>query len=221
MRRWTGSCRCDSAEFARCRVPRHPDASNGRLRSASRSGSVTDPPYRLCDRIRADALEAFDAEAVDYLLKPFEQERFTRAIGRVRRAIHTGVPSHQAVANVLRALTGSQRYLRRIAVKHGSRVAFIQSADVDWLEATGNYVTVHVGRESHLIREPIANLQEKLDPSRFVRVHRCAIVNLDRVREVTPWSRGEQAIILLYGTRIPIGRAFRAHLQRLPANEPR
>lgn len=125
------------------------------------------------------------------------------------------------MANVLRALTGSQRYLRRIAVKHGSRVAFIQSADVDWLEATGNYVTVHVGRESHLIREPIANLQEKLDPSRFVRVHRCAIVNLDRVREVTPWSRGEQAIILLNGTRIPIGRAFRAHLQGLLANEPR
>ena len=151
------------------------------------------------------AVQAFERDAVDYLLKPFDDERFQQALARVRRDRvadgRAGAPLPQIVASAAR-----RRVVRRFAVKTGGRIVFIRADDVSWLEATGNYVTMHAGAESHLIRDSMVNLEAKLDPSRFVRIHRSAIVNLDRVRELTPWDRGEQAVRLDDGTQLPIGR---------------
>jgi two-component system, LytTR family, response regulator len=148
------------------------------------------------------AVAAFERDAADYLLKPFDDERFRQAIDRVRRdlAIDSSAPV--------------RRSARRLAIKSGGRVLFVRLEDVSWFEAAGNYVTVHVGRESYLVRESMTRLAARLDPDRFVRIHRSAIVNLDRVKELQPWVRGEQMLLLDNGTQIAVGRAFRINLER-------
>jgi two-component system LytT family response regulator len=148
------------------------------------------------------AVAAFERDAADYLLKPFDDERFHQAVDRVRRDL--AVDSGPAVRGTM----------RRLAIRTGGRVLFARLDDVSWFEAAGNYVTVHVGRESYLVRESMTRLAERLDPARFVRVHRSAIVNLDRVRELQPWVRGEQMLLLDNGTQIAVGRAFRSNLER-------
>jgi two-component system LytT family response regulator len=163
------------------------------------------------------AVRAFDAQAIDYLLKPFDEDRFARALERARKDLQ-----HASAQAGLRALlesleTGSRR-LRRLVVKSGGRVSFLRTADADWFEASGNYVAVHVGRESHLLRITMNALEPRLDRDQFVRIHRSTIVNLDRVKELQPWFRGEQMLVLADGTQLPVGRAFRERLRRLLDN---
>jgi two-component system LytT family response regulator len=143
------------------------------------------------------AVAAFERDAADYLLKPFDDERFREAIDRVRRD--------------LAPLTSR---VKRLAIRTGGRIVFVRVDDVSWFEAAGNYVTVHVGRESYLVRESMTRLASRLDREKFVRVHRSAIVNLDRVKELQPWIRGEQMLLLDNGTQVAVGRAFRGNLGR-------
>ena len=161
------------------------------------------------------AVRAFDAGAVDYLLKPFDEERFRRALARVRR--DRGTPGHfiEGLDRVMTHLRQEGRFCERIAAYAGTRLILVQSQEVDWFEATGNYVTLHVGREQLLLRSTLAALETKLNPVRFVRLHRSAIVNVERIRELLPWSRGEQVILLRDGTRLTIGRAFRDRVAAL------
>lgn len=158
------------------------------------------------------ALQAFDAGALDYLLKPFDEERFRRALARVRREVATPADASAALGNVMANLRRPRGYAERLVVNTSGRVVFLKVEDIDWLEAAGNYVMIHAGREKHLMRDTLRALEERLDPQRFVRLHRSAIVNIERLRELLPWSRGEQVAVLRDGTQLTIGRAFRERL---------
>jgi two-component system LytT family response regulator len=158
------------------------------------------------------AIQAFDAQAIDYLLKPFDEPRFRQALNRARRELEGRTSSERALSKLLESVRGEQRYLQRLVAKSAGRVLFLKLGDIDWLEATGNYVTLHAGKESHMLRATMNSLEPRLDPAEFVRIHRSSIVNLDRVREMQPLFRGEQVLILKDGTQLGVGRAYRAKL---------
>ena len=105
------------------------------------------------------------------------------------------------------------RFLDRLMVKHDGRVFFVKVSDVDWFEASGNYVRVHTGKVSHLIRETMHHVEAQLDPSMFVRIHRAVIVNIDRIKELQPWFAGDYVVILRDGRQLKLSRTYREHLQ--------
>jgi len=163
-------------------------------------------------------LQAFDVHALDYLLKPFDEVRVQLTLARVRKQLQTQAKDHAALRDLLSAVRSDRRYLQRLAVTHLDRLIFVRTVDIDWLEAAGNYVTVHAGRECYLIRETLNALEARLDPQHFLRLHRSTIVNIDRVRQLSPWARGEQAAVLADGTQLTVGRAYRARLAALISN---
>lgn len=165
------------------------------------------------------ALRAFDAQALDYLLKPFDEDRFRRALDRVRRELEKPAQARADLQEVMRAVRPERRrFLQRVVVTTAGRLVFLKATEIDWLEASGNYVTLHVGRETYLLRETLTAFDEKLDPEQFVRLHRSAIVNVERIRQLLPWSRGEQMAVLHDGTQLTIGRAFRPRLLGMMSN---
>jgi two-component system LytT family response regulator len=150
------------------------------------------------------ALRAFDANALDYLLKPVDQGRFDRTMQRIRRhwqGLQVSDPASPAVAG---------RWLQRISVHVGEHIRVVTTDAIDWIRAEGNYVRIHADGTAHLHRETMRNLQETLDPSRFLRIHRGVIVNVDRVQEVHPLFNGNAEIVLRDGTRLALSRRFRA-----------
>jgi two-component system, LytTR family, response regulator len=165
------------------------------------------------------ALRAFDAQALDYLLKPFDEDRFRRALARVRKELQRPAQATADLQKVMQAVRPERRkFLQRVVATSAGRLVFLKTAEIDWLEASGNYVTVHAGRDTYLLRETLTAFDQKLDPGQFVRLHRSAIVNVERIRQLLPWSRGEQVAVLQDGTQITIGRAFRQRLLTLMSN---
>lgn len=163
------------------------------------------------------ALKAFDAHALDYLLKPYDAERFRSAIERARtqlRARRFGDVEGQLAA-LLTELRGQREYLERIVVRSGGRILILRVDDIDWLEAASNYVRIHAGGRQYLLRETMSNLEARLDPGRFVRIHRSTMVRLDRVRELEPLFQGDYVLILEDGTRLTSSRGYRDRLQGL------
>jgi two-component system LytT family response regulator len=168
------------------------------------------------------ALKAFEFHALDYLLKPFSRERFRSALDRareeVRRRRREGGPggSDELVA-LIRELREAGRRPQRLVVRDGGRVTFLQVEEIDWVESAGNYLRIHVGPDAHLIRGTIKTCAERLDSESFVRISRSTIVNLDRVRAVHPWTRGELVVVLRDGTQLPTtgdhGRRLRERLK--------
>ena len=157
----------------------------------------------------AYALKAFEVHAVDYLLKPFDEARFLVALGRARERL---AGAREGLDRRLDALLADLRpptHLERLAIRRGDRTLFVDVASIDWLEAADNYVKVHALGTRHLIRETLKTLEAQLDPRRFARIHRSAIVNLDRVREVRVLPRGDHAVRLASGTEIMLGRGYR------------
>lgn len=165
------------------------------------------------------ALAAFDAAAVDYLLKPFSDERFAEAITRVRRILATpGRPAapEPSLRDLLRSLPAAGRPpLRRIPVQTGERVLFVDVAEIQWLEAEDVYVRLHAAGESHLLRSSLAGLLERLEPGRFVRVHRSAAVALDALVAVHPLFRGAYELELRGGARVRSSRGYRQAVRSL------
>jgi two-component system LytT family response regulator len=171
------------------------------------------------------ALRAFDVHALDYLLKPFDDERFYQALDRARAhlrdqdaaALRRRLRDFLSHANDLHGGASisnhERRRLTRIVVKDGDRILFLRVDDVDWIEAADYYAKIHVGGSAYLIRETLANLEQQLDPERFVRIHRSTIVNLDRVQEMQPWFHGAFVVILVDGTELRLSRSRREHLQ--------
>jgi len=157
------------------------------------------------------AIRAFDVHAVDYLLKPFDEDRFRTALGRARSRLgeRRADTLDQRLEAVLSALRAREQYADRLLVKSEGRVTVVQVEDVDWIEAADNYARVHTARGRYLVREPIKSLERKLDPRHFARVHRSAIVNLARVRELQPMFGGEYVIILSTGTKLTLSRGYR------------
>ena len=162
------------------------------------------------------ALRAFEAHALDYLLKPIDDDRFATAVERVRRRVTEREES--AVARRLVALmqevggddTASPS---RIVIRDRDRVLLIDVSDIDWVGADGDYVRIHAAGKNHLLRETMAAMEERLNPATFVRIHRSAIVNVDRIRELRPYSSREYAVILRDGTRLRLSRRYRDRLR--------
>ena len=163
------------------------------------------------------AVQAFEANALDYLLKPFDRERFRASLERARDRRRISPSSLDAALLArLESLTARPpaRYVTRLVARVGWRMRFLPVEDIDYLTAEGNYVAVHVGKQSHLTRETMAALEEKLDPGQFLRAHRSFIVRLDRIEEVEPLPPGEYVFVLRDGTRLTTGRSYRAQVQR-------
>ena len=152
------------------------------------------------------ALDAFEANAVDYLVKPFSQDRLDRALGRVRRFIE-GKGAARPMGH------GARRWRERFGVRVRGEVVFIKVSTIDWIGAAGNYVRLYAGTESHLLRDSLQNLATELDPATFLRVHRSAIVNIERVRKLVPAADGSLSIVLHNATAIPLGPTYHAGLE--------
>jgi two-component system LytT family response regulator len=161
------------------------------------------------------ALRAFEVHALDFLLKPFDEARFRRALARAKDRIAKQRPA--SVDRRLDALLESfrrSRGLERLAVQSGGRVFLLRTEDVDWFAAAGNYVRAHVRGELHLLRRSLSSLEEELDAARFVRIHRSLLVNLERVVALEPARHGAFVVVLRDGTRLTTSRAHGARLQR-------
>ncbi|HEX8071282.1 MAG TPA: response regulator [Pyrinomonadaceae bacterium] len=176
------------------------------------------------------ALKAFEYHALDYLLKPFDDARFEKALRQAklqveqreikdlsRRLIALLAEREGRSAHAPEAAppAAAPQYLTRLMLKTGGRIFFLRVEEIDWIGAEDYYVKLHVGRKGHLLRETMNELETKLDPARFVRIHRSSIVNLDRVRELHQHFNGEYVVVLHDGTELKLSRGRREHLQRL------
>jgi two-component system, LytTR family, response regulator len=163
------------------------------------------------------AIRAFETHALDYLLKPFNQERLHRALERVKAEL-LKAHEHTVKARILDLLGKTKpepNQLRRLVIRTGGRVVFLELDEVDWIEAAANYVKLHVGKESFLLREGIGHISAKLDPQRFVRIHRSSIVNVSRIRELQPCDSGEYIAVLRDGKELSCSRGCRPQLLKL------
>lgn len=183
------------------------------------------PPVVFVTAFDQHALRAFEVQALDYLLKPFDQDRFRGALSRVRhqidsqengalgkkllalvRGMHTDTPTDAPAAT-------AEKKSDRMVVKSGGRLFFLRADEIDWVEAAGNYVRLHVGAESHLLRETMNSIETRLNPDLFFRIHRSRIVNIERIKELQPWFNGEYVVILRNGTKLTLSRGYREKLQ--------
>lgn len=186
------------------------------------------------------AQRAFDVHAVDYVLKPVDDERFRAAFDKARRQRANAQAAERlgelletvrrladggsaepkvdagngAAAGAAAPANGGGRYASRILVKQDGRMFFVKTTEIDWIEADRNYVRLHVGKTAHTIRERISHLEETLDPRLFARIHRSTIVNLNRVREMQQWFSGDYVVILEDGTRLRLSRHYRDRVEK-------
>ncbi len=162
------------------------------------------------------AVRAFDAHAVDYLLKPFDGARFRTAIERARAALGEGDEQIGLLALREHASRGDA-YPDRLIIKDTGRIYFVPVADVDWIEGARNYVRLHAGKEQHLLRRSLSEVGELLDPRQFARIHRSTIVNVARIREMQPWFSGDYLVILHSGAQLKMTRSHRDLLESNPS----
>jgi two-component system, LytTR family, response regulator len=164
------------------------------------------------------AVRAFDACALDYLLKPIDDERFKTAVLRAQTRLSQN--RDQLLSEKIAELLANLRpkpvvanALARFVVKSGGHIFFVKADEIDWIEALGDYVRLHTGAKSHLLRDTLTAVESKLD-ARFLRIHRSTIVNVDRIKELHPYFNGEYAILLQDGTELKSGRSYRERLRR-------
>jgi two-component system, LytTR family, response regulator len=161
------------------------------------------------------ALRAFEVRALDYLLKPFSVDRFRSALAHARAQLshrHATTIGRQLL-DLLPSITRPAPHRDRLVVKSSGRIYFVRITDIDWCEAAGNYVRLHVGSQTHLVRDTMAHVESDLDPTQFVRIHRSAIVNVDRIQELQSSFGGEYIVLLRDGTRLTLSRGYREGLQ--------
>ena len=168
------------------------------------------------------AVRAFDINALDYLLKPYDEPRFSAALDRARAQLKLDRDERQEfeqrMMSALSELRG-EGYIDRLAVKSGDQIVLVDVNDIDWIEAAGKHVRIHAGSSEHLLREPLQHLQDRLDPRKFARIHRSTIINLDAVQSLEPAFHGEFRVSLKDGTELTMSRGYRAKLRERFGNQ--
>jgi two-component system LytT family response regulator len=179
------------------------------------------------------ALRAFEVHALDYLLKPFSDDRFRESLERAKAQVRHGrlgqlsrklqalldtygatpPAASGAAAPAATPLPEPRAYLERLVVKSGGKVTLLRVGEIEWIDADGDYARIHVGKAWHLLRETMKRLEQQLDPARFVRIHRSTIVNLEKVKELQPFFRGEYVAVLQNGVTLKLSRGYRANLE--------
>jgi two-component system LytT family response regulator len=163
------------------------------------------------------ALAAFDANALDYLLKPFGKARFDRALARARERLaeHPDRNLMECLLRTIDSLSAEKNYLDRLPVTENGRILFVKTREIQWIESAGNYARLHVASRSHQVRQTLSNLHCKLNPKEFVRIHRSTIVNLQYVKEVHPWFHGYHVVLLESGQTLRMSRYQQQVAERL------
>jgi two-component system LytT family response regulator len=163
------------------------------------------------------AIQAFEVHALDYLLKPFDTERFEEAISRAKAQIQQdrNRTLNKGLYALLEEMKTPPRYLERLVIKASGRVFFLKTEEIDWIEAQGKYVSIHAGKEEHLVREGMNTLENELDPKKFVRIHKSTIVNVDRIQQLQTWFHGDYRLILHNVTTLTLSRRYRQRLDEL------
>jgi len=166
------------------------------------------------------ALQAFDVNALDYLLKPYNRERFRKAVERARAQLSNAPTGelNERLLSLLENFKTEPRHLERLMIKSSGRVFFLRTEEIDWIEAEGNYLRLHVGRDAHLLRETMNRLAAKLDNGKFLRIHRSTLVNIERIKELQPLFSGDYVVILRDGKQLTLSRSYRDKLLELFEN---
>ncbi|MBI4852144.1 MAG: response regulator transcription factor [Acidobacteria bacterium] len=157
------------------------------------------------------AIKAFEIQALDYLLKPFDEERFQEALKRALTKTSNQDQLTQ-INDLLLTLKNKQKYLQRILLKTNNRMIVLKTDDINWIDAEEKYVNLHAGKHTYLHRENISSLEQQLDPEKFIRIHRSNIINIDFLQEITPWTHGDYVITLKDGTKLNLGRNYKDRL---------
>lgn len=167
------------------------------------------------------AVQAFEINALDYLLKPVIEERFVKALVRAKSRIYsnTTIDRNRQIMGLIETIASSPKYLKRLAVRAAAKTVFVDVEDVDWMGAAENYVELHVGRASHLLHVTMNAIEKSLDPQVFLRIHRSIIVNLGRIKSLESATHGEYVVTLQDGARLQSGRTYSERL-RVLANNP-
>jgi two-component system LytT family response regulator len=166
------------------------------------------------------AIQAFEINAIDYLLKPVTEERFAKALARAkaRLEIRPADEAKRQILSLLETIASPQRPVKRLAVRSAGKTVFVDIEDIDWMEAADNYVQLHAGRAEHLLHVTMNTLEKSLDPGLFLRIHRSVIVNVRRIKELEPVMHGEYVITLANGVRLQSGRMYSEKLKAFAAN---
>jgi two-component system LytT family response regulator len=166
------------------------------------------------------AIQAFDINAIDYLLKPVTEDRFDQSLARAKARIglEPADRTGRQIISLLETIASPRRYLKRLAVRSAGKTVFVEVEDVDWIEAAENYVQLHAGRAGHLVHVAMNTLEKSLDPEIFLRIHRSLIVNVRRVKELQPALHGEYVVTLESGVRLQSGRVYNQKLKALSTN---
>ena len=157
------------------------------------------------------ALNAFQVHALDYLLKPYEDERMQEAVDRAKASLHqkNGTQTTRRLIEMLDSTKADRARVGRIMVRSGGRITFVRVEDVDWIEAQGDYICLHTQGKKHLVREKISEMEAQLSPEHFLRIHRSTMINVSRIKEMQPLFHGEYSVVLQDGTRLTMSRSFR------------
>ena len=167
------------------------------------------------------AIRAFESAALDYLLKPFDQPRFDKAMTRVYEKFadrEQARTEQKQIAALLENVREKPAYLERLVVKAGGRIIFLKTSEVDWIQADDKYAHLHTGNKSHLVRQTLGALEAQLDPQKFIRIHRSAIVNIERIKELQPMFTGEHTVVLENGTKLTLSRSYKNKLFEILGN---
>jgi two-component system LytT family response regulator len=162
------------------------------------------------------AIRAFEIHALDYLLKPYDAERLHQALERAREELlrlRAGEVNERLLELLGKERPGGNSWLERFVIRSSGRIFFLKADEVDWIEADSNYLKLHVGKSYHLVRGSMQAVEKKLDPGKFMRIHRSVIVNISRIQELQSWFHGEYKVILRDGTKLTLSRGYRDRLQ--------
>lgn len=163
------------------------------------------------------ALRAFEANAVDYLLKPFSRARFEKTLARVRERLQNreGRQLQQQMRALLQELRPREKHAERLLIKNGKQEILLKTNDIDWIEAQDNYVCLHAGKEKYLMRESMSGLEKQLDARQFLRIHRSTMVNRDRIQKLEPWFGKDYRVTLTNGVELTMSRTYQQQVRLL------